>query len=246
MSRGSTTRRSATAQPSAAAARPARPDLAREEHDAGHRRGPQRPTADAPAKSDVGDDRDGGDHGSSPTPEPAGEGGDRRRDDRDVPARDRDDVADAGRREGCREVAVDPVAQADEDPCRQAGLRLRKDARQRASPAPRRIDSSAVAGSTGRSRSTSAPRVEGSPRSGPGEVVAVRTVGSTPDTAVDLHAITRFDRRVARQRRRPAGTRSRRLRPCGASPPACRPAAIRSTRRSSSTARRSVSRPAPV
>ena len=62
---------------------------------------------------------------------------DRRRDDRDVPAGDGHDVADAGRREGGRQVAVDPVAQADEDPGRQPGLGLGQDARERLAGRPR-------------------------------------------------------------------------------------------------------------
>ena len=41
------------------------------------------------------------------------------RDDRDIPARDRDDVADARRGEGRRQVAIDPIAEANEDTCGQ-------------------------------------------------------------------------------------------------------------------------------
>ena len=54
---------------------------------------------------------------------------DRGRDDGDVPAGDRDDVADAGRRERRRDVAIDAVAQADQDPGGQSGLGLGQDAR---------------------------------------------------------------------------------------------------------------------
>ena len=64
-------------------------------------------------EGDVGDDREHRHDRPPPPPEPAGHRRDRGRDDRDVPAGDRDDVADAGRREGGREVPIDPVAQPD-------------------------------------------------------------------------------------------------------------------------------------
>ena len=51
----------------------------------------------------------------------------RGRDDRDVPAGDRDHVADAGGRERGGEVAVDAVAKPDQDARRQARLGLWKD-----------------------------------------------------------------------------------------------------------------------
>ena len=57
-----------------------------------------------------------------------------RRDDRDVPAGDRHDVAHAGRREVGRELSVDPVAQADQDARREPGLRLGEHASASASP----------------------------------------------------------------------------------------------------------------
>ena len=55
-----------------------------------------------------------------PREQPGDDGGD----DRDVPARDRHDVADAGRRERRREVPIDPIAQPDQDAGGQPSLGL--------------------------------------------------------------------------------------------------------------------------
>ena len=104
--------------------------LAGEQRDPGHQRraddGRRRP-----GERDVGDDRhDGHDRPASP-PETTGQRRDRGSDDRDVPARDRDHVADAGGREGGGKIPVDPVAKADQDPGREACLRFREDAGQR-------------------------------------------------------------------------------------------------------------------
>ena len=84
-----------TAQPSAAAAVPGPAELAREQRHARHRAraddGRRRPD-----ERDVDDDRDRGQDRPPPPLQPARERAERRGDDRDVPARDRDDVARAG------------------------------------------------------------------------------------------------------------------------------------------------------
>ena len=88
--------------------------LAGEQHDARHERRAhdrRRPTGEG----DVDDD--GHDRHDRPAaaPEATRSCPDRRRDDRDVPAGDGDDVADAGRRERRGQVAVDEVAESDQD-----------------------------------------------------------------------------------------------------------------------------------
>ena len=102
------------ARPSAAACPAASAGLPGEEDHPGHRTGTEHGWR-GPGEHDVRDDRDGGDDRSSSTPEPTGHRPDRGRHDRDVPARDRDDVTDAGGREVGRDLPVDAIAQADED-----------------------------------------------------------------------------------------------------------------------------------
>ncbi len=104
---------------------PAPARLTGEEDDAGHDRGPQHRRRCA-GQDRVADDRE--EHrqrASTARPGPK-EGCDRRGHDRDVPARDGHDVAHAGRREGRSQVAVDAIAQPDQDPGRESGLRLRQ------------------------------------------------------------------------------------------------------------------------
>ena len=103
--------------------------LAREQDDAGHRARAQHRRRGA-GERDVRGDRDDCDDRPTPTTEPAGDGRDRRRDDGDVPARDRHDVAHAGGRERGGDVAVDTVSKTDEDAGRQAGFGFRERHRQ--------------------------------------------------------------------------------------------------------------------
>ena len=126
---GSVTRRSVAAQPSAAAARPARP-VSRASKTTPAISAARTTDADAPGECHVRDDREDRDDRPSSAPETAGHGGDGGRDDRDVPAGDGDDVADPGGRERGSEVAVDAVAQADEDARGEARLGLGQDAGQ--------------------------------------------------------------------------------------------------------------------
>ncbi len=105
--------------------RPARaPALAGEEDHAGHRRGADDRRRRA-GEEDVGHDRDRQDHGSPTPAEATGERRDGGRHDRDVPAGDRHDVARPDGREVRGEVAVDPVAEPDDDSRRESRLRLR-------------------------------------------------------------------------------------------------------------------------
>ena len=127
---------------------------------------------------------------------------DRGRDDGDVPARDRDDVAHPGRRERRREVAVHAVAQADEDPGREPRLGLGEDAGQRlarASPESLEATTRVVRCRLDGQRS----RGERPDRADPRQVVAVWRVGPRPDRAIDGHD-------VARERPRGSGGASRR------------------------------------
>ena len=135
ISSGSETSRIVAAQASAAVARPARP-VSRASSTTPAISAARTTEADAPAKATYSDDRDDRDDRATTTPEAAGHRPDRRRDDRDVPAGDGDDVADARRRERRGQVAIDPVAQADQDPGGQPCLRLRQDTGQRERRAP--------------------------------------------------------------------------------------------------------------
>ena len=152
---------------------PAPPGLAGQQDDAGHRPGAQ-DRRRGPGEHDVRDDRDGGHDRPSTTPEPPGHGPDGGRDDGDVPARDGDDVADAGRRERRRDVAVDAVAQADEDPGGQPGLGFGQDAgEQLAGIAAPALELRARVGRAGRATSIER-RVERAPRAESLEIPPVR------------------------------------------------------------------------
>ena len=102
---------------------PTSPGLAGQQDHAGHRPG-AKDRRRGPGEHDVRDDGDGGDDRPSTATESPGHRPDGSRDDGDVPARDRDDVTDARRRERGRHVPVDAVAQSDEDPGGQPGLRF--------------------------------------------------------------------------------------------------------------------------
>ena len=199
--RGRETSRSVAAQPSAAAARPARP-VSRARRTTPAISAARTTDADAPGERDVDDDRDDGHDRSAPSAETAGHRRDRGGDDRDVPAGDGDDVADAGRRERRGEVAIDQVAQADEDAGRQSGFRLRAGHGSSASAAPRRSASRRRAGSSGAGCDREGPRRQRPDRTDPQQVVAVRRIGPRPDRAVDDDPVAGIDDRIAGQRRR--------------------------------------------
>ena len=133
---GSLSSRSVAAQPSAAVARPG---TARSRARAGRppaMSAARTTEADAPANATYATIASDRHDRPPPATEPPGHRADRGRDDRDVPAGDRDDVAHAGGRERGREVAVDAVAEPDQDPGREPGLGLGQDAGQRVAGAP--------------------------------------------------------------------------------------------------------------
>jgi hypothetical protein len=135
-----------------------------------------------------------------PPSQSAGKRPERRRNDRDVPAGDRDDVARAADREGVREVAVDAVSEADEDAGGQAGLGLGHgsiEAFRRRPPNPlhRLID-----GACWRQQ---VERI-GPQRADRADLCQIRTVvirRRRPDAARDGDAIARYHLRIPGQRR---------------------------------------------
>ena len=199
MSRGSARRSNVTAQPSAAEALPAAAGLARKEDDARHRAGAQ-DRRGRPGGHDVRRDRERRDDRSPPSREAASDGRDARRDDRDVPARDRHDVADPGRGEGTRDGPIDPVAEADEDPGGQPGLGLGQDPCQGVA----RVAPPALQACRGIGRSVAQlqrPGIERAPRPDAFEVAAVGTVRARSGVPVDDDPVAGLDAGVAGQRR---------------------------------------------
>jgi hypothetical protein len=180
--------------------RPTRPSgLAGEEHDAGHRRGPHDRRRGA-GEQHVADDRDDENRGSSSPADAARKGGDRRRDDRDVPARDRHDMARADGREVRRQIAIDPVAQPDHDPGGEARLRLRdRGGEGIAGPTPEPLERRARPGHRRLHRQRS--RANRRRHVGPPEIVAIRPVWRRFERAVDRHDQAGLDLRIAGERR---------------------------------------------
>ena len=180
---GSVTRRSVAAQPSAAAARPARPVSRASKTTPAISAGPDDRCGCA-GERHVRDDREDRHDRPSSAPETAGHGGDGGRNDRDVPAGDGDDVADPGGRERGSEVAVDAVAQADEDACGEARLGLGQDAGQGLAgatpqsfePAPEVLGSRLHIESPGRERAD---------RADPLQVLPVGRIGTFADRSVN-------------------------------------------------------------
>ena len=195
---GSLTSSSVAAQPRAALARPARP-VSRASRTTPAMSAARTTDGEPPANATyatiatIGHDR------AAAAAQPSGERGDGRCDDRDVPAGDRHHVADAGGREGRCEVPIDRVAQADQDPCREPGLRLGQHASERLGrTAPQRLESSPRV--IGDRLDADGPRLERPGGADPLEVRAVWRVGAWEDPAVDDDAIARDHDRIARQR----------------------------------------------
>ena len=127
---GLATIRRATAQPSAAAAVPGRPD-SRASSATPVIAAARTTDGDAPARTaytaiatTIAPERVRRARPASTAPDQPGDEG-------DVPARDRDDVREPGRRERRGEVAVDPVAEPDKDPGGEARRRLGERTRER-------------------------------------------------------------------------------------------------------------------
>ena len=176
------------------------PALARTEDD---RRHDCRPKDRRRGAGERGVHGDRGERGHRPAAaRPATEDrGDHGRDDRDVPAGNGDDVADACRDEGRREVAIDAVSQSDEDSGCQPCLRFRKCGGECrvARPADRLERRPGVAAVTDDREAVGPQRgVDAAPL----EVSAVLVVRARVEAAVDGHAEPRSHDRIAGQGRR--------------------------------------------
>ena len=176
------------------------PRLSREQDHAGHgRRANDRRRRSGEA--DVGDDREHRQDGAPAPPERAAERRDGGRDDRDVPAGDRDHVAHAGRREVRGELAVDAVAQPDQDPGREPRLGLGQDARERR----RRVPAHGFQGCgrfDGSRFELEVVCADRAGHAGPLEVRAVWRVRAWLEPSVDGDPLAGRDDRVAGERRR--------------------------------------------
>jgi hypothetical protein len=176
-------------------------ELAREQDDAGHRGRPddRRRRSD---EDDVGDDGNGGQRRPAPPRNPAREGAQGRRHDRDVPAGDRDHVGGADGREVGREIAVHAVPEADHDARREPGLGLRDGAREGlVGAAPEALQRPAGTGRRGvrrrdrGRRQRDGARADGSRRADPKQVRAVLAVRPGLELTVDLDDVARHDHR---------------------------------------------------
>ena len=170
---GSASSRIAAAIPSAAAARPARPD-SRAASTTAAITAARTTDGDAPAATTYAAIVPPTPTATSRRERPRMHRPDEARDDRDVPARDRDDVARTGGREVRGEVPVDALPEADEDPRGEAAPPAPA-AHAGARHPPRR-------GAPGGCRRRAGPgrgrpkRVEAARRAGPPEVLAVGVV----------------------------------------------------------------------
>ena len=130
---------------------------------------------------------------------PAKHGGHERGDDRDVPAGDGDDMADAGRREVGGERPIDALSQPDEDPGRQPRLGLREGLLER-------VAAGIAKGLEAERRGVlegERPALERARRARSSEVVAVRVVvGRWSKAPLDLDEVARRDGRERGERRR--------------------------------------------
>ena len=174
--------------------------LPREQDHAGHQRGPNDRCRRA-RKRDVRGDGHDRDDGASPPPEASGERGDGRRHDRDVPTRDGDDVTHAGRGECRRQVAVDTVAQADQDSGRQPGLGLGQHPGKRLARSPSQF-LEAAPGIRRRRAHAKVLRRQRSDRTDPREVVTVGRLGPRPDLPLHGDAVAGHEFGVPRERGR--------------------------------------------
>ncbi len=172
----------------------------REQHDAGHDRGPDHRRRGAGC-NDVRDDHAAGHQPGRATRRPAPKHRrDERGDDRDVPAGDRHDVAHAGAGEVRREASIDALAEADQDARGQARLGFGEGQPQSVpGTVAERLD-----GRPGRRpHDPHARRPEAARGAGSTEVLAVRVVvGRGPQPPVHHHDGTRGDQREGGQRRR--------------------------------------------
>ena len=145
-------------------------------------------------------------------------------------------MAHARGRERRRDIAVDPVAEADEDPGGQARLRLREDRGQRVAGARRTRSSQRPWVVRGGDHAEGA-RVERAPSPEPLEIRPVVRVGARPEATLDDDDVRRLDRSGSVAASRPVGTPRRRPRPFAGSRPGRHRAATRRTRPASSMVR---------
>jgi hypothetical protein len=172
-------------------------DLPRKQGDARHDRG----THDRWRWADEGHvdhDRERGQDRAPAAPKPARQRPQRGRDDGDVPARDGDDVAGAGDREGVRKVAVDAIPQPDQDARRQAGLRLgHRSIETGGGCAPEGLKRSIDGARPG--QDVERVRAQGPDRANLGQVAAVLVGRGWTDAARDLHQVAWNHSRVPRK-----------------------------------------------
>ena len=178
------------------------PELAGEQRNAGHDAGANHRWR-WPDEGDIRDDGDRREDRPAAPLEPAGERAERRRDDRDIPAADRNDVAGAGDREGAREIAVHTIPEPDQHARGESGLGFGD------GPFDSRSGGSANAFERSLERAGGRKQLqrlgpERTDRADLGEVRAVLVLGRRPDPARHLDAIARDDGRVPGQRRRDA------------------------------------------
>jgi hypothetical protein len=171
LSRASRTTPAMTARPYHRRRRAGRDDVRRDRHQDGERHRPPRAAAERRP--------------------------DETADDRDVPARDRDDVAHAGRGEVGRQRPIDPLAEPDEDARGEPCLRLGQGQAERVAAA---VPQGLQAG-RGRGDEAELPGVERSRRPRPAQIVPVRIViGRWPEAPADLDDVARVDHGEGRQR----------------------------------------------
>ena len=106
-------------------------------------------------------------------------------------------MADARGRERGRDATINAIAQADQDPGGEAGLRLGEHAGQElAGVAPQGLE---ACGRVGRALAElEAVGVERAPRPEPFEIPAIRAIGSLAQAAAHHHPIARLHCRVSR------------------------------------------------
>jgi len=180
--------------------RPGTAELAREQRDTRHDAGADHGRR-GPDERDVDDDRQGGENGSAAPPKPACDGAEGGRDDRDVPARDRDDVARPGGREVRRQLPIDTVPQPDQHAGRQAGLGLGHRPRQALGRDPAHVLERRAQGVLG-GQDREALGAKRADRADPGEIGAVVIGRRRADPTAELDVVTRNHRREPGQGRR--------------------------------------------
>ena len=114
-------------------------------------------------------------------------------------------MAHAGRRERSRDIPIDPIPEADEDPGRETCLRLRHHPNECATRgSSKRLDHPAGTGPL--AHDLGRARTERDRHADPAQVVAVPAVRRWAQRSAHGDAMARFDERIARQGHRGAGS----------------------------------------